>query len=101
MGVWVGIGTSLPPYYIRKRFTELPLDRPPRPPPLFAPRPHAKRTYRRRQCAKNLKMLTRPSFLERFHQKAPMTDLLKTIPPKVILNPHAGLFGAATVANQM
>ena len=50
---------------------------------------------------KNLELLTRPSFLERFHQKAPLTDLLKTIPLKVILNPQAGLLGAATVANQM
>ena len=50
---------------------------------------------------KNLELLTRPSFLERFHQKGPMSDLLHTIPLKVILNPQAGLLGAATVANQM
>ena len=50
---------------------------------------------------KNLELLTRPSFLARFHQKGPMSDLLHTIPLKVILNPQAGLLGAATVANQM
>ena len=50
---------------------------------------------------KNLGLLTRPSFLARFHQKGPMSDLLLTIPLKVILNPQAGLLGAATVANQM
>ncbi len=50
---------------------------------------------------KNLDLFTRPSFLERFRQKGPMSDLLHTIPLKVILNPQAGLLGAATVANQM
>jgi glucokinase len=50
---------------------------------------------------KNLALFDRPSFLERFHQKGPMSDLLHTIPLKVILNPQAGLLGAATVANQM
>jgi glucokinase len=39
-------------------------------------------------------------FLESFEEKPPMTELLKTIPVKVILNPQAGLIGAATVANQ-
>ncbi len=50
---------------------------------------------------KNLDLLTRPAFLERFRQKGPMADLLATIPLKVILNPQAGLLGAATVANQI
>jgi glucokinase len=38
-------------------------------------------------------------FLRSFEEKPPMTDLLETIPVKVILNPQAGLIGAATVAN--
>lgn len=50
---------------------------------------------------KNLDLLTRPSFVERFAAKGPMTDLLKTMPLRVILNPQAGLLGAATVANTM
>jgi len=48
---------------------------------------------------KNLELLTRPRFLEVFRAKAPMTRLIESIPLKVILNPHAGLLGAATVAN--
>jgi glucokinase len=39
-------------------------------------------------------------FLRSFEEKPPMTDLLEIIPVKVILNPQAGLIGAATVANQ-
>ena len=39
-------------------------------------------------------------FLRSFEDKPPMTDLLETIPVKVILNPQAGLIGAATVANE-
>ena len=50
---------------------------------------------------KNVELFDRPLFLERFRQKGPMSDLLNTIPLKVILNPQAGLLGAATVANQM
>ena len=50
---------------------------------------------------KNVELFDRPSFLERFLQKGTMSDLLHTIPLKVILNPQAGLLGAATVANQM
>ncbi len=49
---------------------------------------------------KNLHLLTRPAFLERFRSKGAMSDLMATIPLKVILNPQAGLLGAATVANQ-
>ena len=49
---------------------------------------------------KNLHLLTRPAFVERFRQKGAMSDLMATIPLKVILNPQAGLLGAATVANQ-
>ena len=50
---------------------------------------------------KNLELLTRPRFLEVFRDKAPMKKLIDTIPLKVILNPQAGLLGAATVANTM
>jgi glucokinase len=50
---------------------------------------------------KVLELLTRPRFLEVFRDKAPMTKLIDTIPLKVILNPQAGLLGAATVANTM
>jgi glucokinase len=50
---------------------------------------------------KNLDLLSRPVFLERFRQKGSMSDLLATIPLKVILNPQAGLLGAATVANHV
>jgi glucokinase len=38
-------------------------------------------------------------FLEAFRAKAPMRDLLETIPVRVVLNPQAGLVGAAVVAN--
>jgi glucokinase len=48
---------------------------------------------------KNLDLLTRPQFLEHFRAKQPMRTLLETIPLRVILNPQAGLLGAATVAN--
>jgi glucokinase len=40
-----------------------------------------------------------PIFLEAFCAKTPMEALLKRIPVKVILNPGAGLIGAATFAN--
>lgn len=39
-----------------------------------------------------------PIFLEAFCAKAPMEALMKRIPVKVILNPGAGLIGAATYA---
>jgi glucokinase len=38
-------------------------------------------------------------FLDSFRDKPPMRDLLESIPVKVILNPHAGLLGAAVFAN--
>lgn len=50
---------------------------------------------------KNLELLCRPAFVERFNAKPPMEGLLRTVPIRVILNPHAGLLGAATVANAM
>jgi len=39
-------------------------------------------------------------FMEAFRDKPPMVDLLATIPVYVILNPHAGLLGAAVFANE-
>jgi glucokinase len=50
---------------------------------------------------KNLALLSSPEFLEAFRQKGPMTDLLQTIPIKVITNAQAGLLGAATFANEL
>ena len=40
-----------------------------------------------------------PAFAEAFLAKAPMDPLLAKVPVKVILNPAAGLIGAATYAN--
>ena len=37
-------------------------------------------------------------FIEAFRDKDPMTDLLRTLPVTVILNPAAGLLGAAVRA---
>jgi glucokinase len=50
---------------------------------------------------KNLDALHTPLFLGAFTRKGPMDDLLRTIPIKVIMNPQAGLLGAATFANAM
>lgn len=50
---------------------------------------------------KNMDLLEQPSFIKAFTEKKPMTELLQTIPIKVITNPQAGLLGAATVANEM
>ena len=50
---------------------------------------------------KNLSLIDNPSFITAFSSKGPMEPLLKSIPIKVILNPQAGLLGAATVANTM
>ena len=38
-------------------------------------------------------------FLDHFCAKPPMRELLESIPVKVILNPQAGLLGAAVFAN--
>jgi glucokinase len=48
---------------------------------------------------KILPALETGAFIDAFRDKAPMTDLLATMPVYVILNPHAGLLGAAVVAN--
>lgn len=39
------------------------------------------------------------AFMHAFRSKAPMVELLDTIPVKVVTNPDAGLLGAAVVAN--
>ncbi len=48
---------------------------------------------------KILPALQAPAFLEAFRAKGPMTALLASIPVLVILNPEAGLIGAAVFAN--
>jgi glucokinase len=48
---------------------------------------------------KILPALENGSFLEAFRGKEPLVDLLRTIPVSVILNPAAGLLGAAVRAN--
>jgi glucokinase len=48
---------------------------------------------------KVLPALESGAFLEAFCSKAPLTDLLRTIPVSVILNPAAGLLGAAVRAS--
>ena len=48
---------------------------------------------------KILAALETGSFMDAFRSKPPMDDLLRTIPVRVILNPQAGLLGAATAAN--
>jgi len=50
---------------------------------------------------KNIALLSGPEFLNAFSQKGPMTELLQTIPIKVITNAQAGLLGAATFANEL
>ena len=40
-------------------------------------------------------------FMEAFHAKGVMTELLSKIPVKVILNPEAGLLGAAVAAQEL
>jgi glucokinase len=47
---------------------------------------------------KILPALTRGSFMDAFRTKEPLADLLRTLPVSVILNPAAGLLGAAVRA---
>jgi glucokinase len=46
-----------------------------------------------------LRELEAGAFIEAFRDKTPMAEMMATIPVKVILNPQAGLLGAATAAN--
>ncbi len=50
---------------------------------------------------KLLPMLEKGPFLDAFRAKDPLVDLMRTIPVSVILNPAAGLLGAAVVAGQL
>lgn len=50
---------------------------------------------------KLLPALERGAFLDAFRAKDPLVDLLRTIPVSVILNPAAGLLGAAVAAERM
>jgi len=50
---------------------------------------------------KILPALERGTFMESFRDKAPMVDLLRTLPVHVILNPSAGLLGAAVRAAEI
>jgi glucokinase len=45
--------------------------------------------------------LTTGAFMDAFRAKPPMTELLARIPVKIILNPDAGLLGAAVHAQQL
>jgi glucokinase len=50
---------------------------------------------------KILPALTDGRFMSAFLDKAPMTDLLRTFPVRVILNPSVGMLGAAMVASEL
>ena len=50
---------------------------------------------------KILPALESGAFLEAFRAKEPMADLVATIPVAVILNPDAGLLGAASYAQDL
>jgi glucokinase len=48
--------------------------------------------------SKILPALQRPAFLEAFHDKPPMQELLANIPVRVVLDARLGLYGAAGAA---
>jgi glucokinase len=50
---------------------------------------------------KILPLLQRGDFMDAFRRKPPMEELLSRIPVHVILNPEAGVLGAAVFANEM
>ncbi len=50
---------------------------------------------------KILPALEQGGFVDAFRAKPPMQDLLAAVPVKVILNPRAGLLGAATHAAEI
>lgn len=50
---------------------------------------------------KILPMLRGPLFMEAFLAKSPMDDVIASIPVRVILNPDAGLIGAAVAAQEL
>jgi glucokinase len=49
-------------------------------------------------AAKILPAFADGRFMHAFRDKAPLSDLMATIPVKVILNPESGLLGAAVYA---
>jgi len=50
---------------------------------------------------KILPALRHGPFMDAFRNKEPLADLLRTLPVKVILNPAAGLLGAAVKAAEL
>ena len=50
---------------------------------------------------KILPLLQRGDFMEAFRNKPPMDEMLARMPVRVILNPQAGVLGAAVYANEM
>jgi glucokinase len=50
---------------------------------------------------KILPALERGPFLDAFRDKAPLADMLRTMPVMVILNPQAALLGAAVKASEL
>jgi glucokinase len=50
---------------------------------------------------KNLVALQDGRFMKAFRAKAPMDDLLSAMPVNVIVNPDAGLLGAAVAAQRL
>jgi len=50
---------------------------------------------------KILPALESGAFLAAFHDKEPMADFMRTLPVSVILNPAAGLLGAAMRATRI
>jgi glucokinase len=50
---------------------------------------------------KILPAMTDGRFIEAFVSKAPMVDVLRTFPVRIILNASAGLLGAAVAAGEI
>jgi glucokinase len=45
--------------------------------------------------------LKRGEFIERFSDKSPMSDLLLSMPVRVVLNTRSGLMGAVQLASEL
>ena len=50
---------------------------------------------------KILSVLKRGEFIERFSDKSPMSDLLRSMPVRVVLNTRSGLLGAVQLASEL
>jgi glucokinase len=50
---------------------------------------------------KILSVLKRGEFIERFSDKSPMSDLLRSMPVRVVLNTRSGLMGAVQLASEL